>query len=403
MTSPISHLQLWSGSKTTMKYLMPDYYPSFVCKGGACNLTCCKGWNVSISMKEYFNLLGKDCSTDLRKRLDCAFFLSKTPSPDNYAYIKHNYLGECPMRNESGLCGLQIELGEQQIPFVCRYYPRNFIPLYQYECSCANSCEAVIELLINRKDKLNFCYEERTFDTPLPAPKEKVGLACLYDSIREKCIEILQNRNLSFDDRMIVMGQLIYTLFSYSNIDIAKVIQDFDINSLNHIPYSIDRKKAFLTQMELANIFEEFSPTIKECNVDVKRNLHLDTCNFDIDKSLELLENAMTHLDKLVDDKQSALENIIVNHLFYSKFPFSDPNMNIWEDYVSFCACYAYLKYFVAGYMVDEITKEALIDVISKVFRFVEHSNFDRNADIIFNKEHISDLVSIASFLKSII
>ena len=46
--------------KETQKYLVPDYFPEFSCKMGACRAACCVGWPVSITMDDYFRLLGME-------------------------------------------------------------------------------------------------------------------------------------------------------------------------------------------------------------------------------------------------------------------------------------------------------------------------------------------------------
>ena len=48
------------------QYLAPDYYPSFRCKQGKCRAACCEGWPISVTMNDYFTLLGVECSPELR-------------------------------------------------------------------------------------------------------------------------------------------------------------------------------------------------------------------------------------------------------------------------------------------------------------------------------------------------
>ena len=130
-------------------YLVPDYFPAFRCKMGACRRACCEGWPVTITMTDYFRLLGADCSPDLRRRIDCALHLAPHPSPEGYAQITPRYDGQCPLRHEDGRCALHAELGEESLALVCRLYPRGIRQGEALECSCANSCEAVPEMLLN--------------------------------------------------------------------------------------------------------------------------------------------------------------------------------------------------------------------------------------------------------------
>ena len=92
----------------THAFLVPDIYPSFRCKGGSCRSTCCKGWGISVRMEEYFRLLGMDCPPEIRRRLDCAFYAPKAPSPERFRLINPRFDGDCPLRAEDGLCALQL-------------------------------------------------------------------------------------------------------------------------------------------------------------------------------------------------------------------------------------------------------------------------------------------------------
>jgi len=99
----------------TFEYLVPDYYADFSCKMGRCRSACCVGWPVSITMDDYFRLLGVECSPDLRSRLDIALHISNDPHPEAYAQITPRYDGECRLRMDDGRCLLQAELGEEAL------------------------------------------------------------------------------------------------------------------------------------------------------------------------------------------------------------------------------------------------------------------------------------------------
>lgn len=80
--------------KKTHDYLMPDYFPAFFCKIGA----CCVGWPVSFSLEDYYHRTGENCSPDLRRKLDCALNVKLHPTPEVYVEIALRYDGDCPMR-----------------------------------------------------------------------------------------------------------------------------------------------------------------------------------------------------------------------------------------------------------------------------------------------------------------
>ena len=77
-------------------YLVPEYYPKFACKMGACRHPCCVGWPISVSTDDYFRLLGVDCAPALRAKLDTAVRVSLHPTPEAYAQIAPTWEGDCP-------------------------------------------------------------------------------------------------------------------------------------------------------------------------------------------------------------------------------------------------------------------------------------------------------------------
>lgn len=107
----------------TNVFTVPTYYKDFLCKGHECRHSCCCGWNVSISMKEYFNLLSFNCSKKMRRILDKTFYIVNNPTQDYYAMIAKDMNNDCSLHMENGFCMLQYEYGENILPAICRYYP----------------------------------------------------------------------------------------------------------------------------------------------------------------------------------------------------------------------------------------------------------------------------------------
>ena len=104
--------------------IVPEYYARFSCKCSQCTCTCCSTWSIPLSLAEYFKLLSTPCSEALRKRLDRAFHIAESPTPERYALIAPRYDGTCPLLMENGLCMLHHECGAEDLAAVCRCYPR---------------------------------------------------------------------------------------------------------------------------------------------------------------------------------------------------------------------------------------------------------------------------------------
>ncbi len=189
-------------------FLVPDYYPNFVCKCGDCRATCCGGWGIPIGMEEYFHLIGLECSPELRSRLDTAFHLADDRSPEHYAMVTPRFDGGCRLQADNGLCMLQRECGEGAIPTVCRYYPR--APrLYPYpECCTSGSCEKTLELLFADDAPVEFVSTELSFE--LPEPPTSDFPADEYISTRLEAFALLGDRSVPFEERVLKLAERLY-------------------------------------------------------------------------------------------------------------------------------------------------------------------------------------------------
>ena len=185
-----------------------EYWEEFECKGGACRHSCCQGWGISLSMKEYFRLLGMDCSPELRRKLDGAFHLVENPTEERYAQITPDWRGDCPMHMENGYCQLQVECGAQALSKICRLYPRSPRSHFGCECACSNSCERTLELLRKRVEPMNIVPLKAPVDMPGQTGDSLSGLIRNhYLEIRKMCIEEMQNRTMPLTERLLSLGE----------------------------------------------------------------------------------------------------------------------------------------------------------------------------------------------------
>ena len=189
-------------------YLVPDYFPKFACKMGECRHPCCKGWPISISTDDYFRLLSVSCGPAMRERLDNAVRVSLHPTPEAYAQIAPTWAGDCPLHLPDGRCSVHAMLGADALPTICRLYPRGIRVEDGNECSCANSCEAVIELMMGQKEPIRFVRADLELNPPKAAERafffETVGKA---QRIRLYFIEIMQRRAFTLPQRLMTLGE----------------------------------------------------------------------------------------------------------------------------------------------------------------------------------------------------
>ena len=361
---------------------MQDYYPHFACNGGACRATCCRGWDVSLPMDEYFRLLGLDCSPELRARLDGAFHAADAPSPERYAQISHNWLGDCPMQREDGLCALQCECGETVLPAVCRRYPRGARGLFDRECACSNSCEAVLELMFEQDAPLGFITQPMSFDAPPAQPR-----AVFFDTmgheqeIRLWLIGVMQQRTLSLPQRIMSLGLALERLEQVLDVKDERTLTAliaqrwqaapplFDITQA-HLEFGLDKARA------LVALLGERSDSLRQYGQEALDYFELS------ERPFEKYMVSRIRFENSLPKWEIWFEHVLVNHMFFEQFPFQDRPDSLWDEFVAISAVYALLRFLSIGHLAQSKCgcEADFVDMVAAAFRLIDHTDFDRYA-----------------------
>lgn len=325
-----------------MRIKVPDYYKDFSCKCGECRHSCCDGWGITVSDEEYFKLIGLDCSAELRRRLDCAFSLLSSGDAARYAQIKRNWLGRCPLQREDGLCALQKECGEDALPKICRLYPRNIVYCTMGEGACSNSCEETVELLMKKKDGLFAIDAESPY-------AQVIETADSQKLIQSRAFDVMRDRSLSLVKRIAYLGKVL-----------PEIPEDHE-----KIP---SEEELFGTLISLLSEMEKYSPAFEEYSV-VKNGA------FDAKLVRSSFDRAKEAFYKNFPDCDIWLENIMNNHLFYERFPYSPDGKSVFEMYARLCGVFVLTRFTVITYTENKPTEADFADCISGVFRCFEHSD----------------------------
>lgn len=331
-----------------MKEIVPDYYPEFKCKCGDCRSCCCIGWGITLSYEEYCRLIGLTCGKSLRKRLDCAFFILPNPSKERYAEMKQTYRGDCPLRNENGLCALQCECGEGVLPAICKLYPRNVTYAALSEGACACSCERVAEMLYDVTTPLGITVAE----TGVNAVKIPITDAVVFKNVatQYEAVAILEDRSFSLPERILKLGEYLTGAVP----PIGNVSGD-TINALK----------------ELVSELEKFSPSFYEYATEAEKLLR------ERENAEERYNTARATFTKNYPHAESFFERVMVNHIMYIRFPFSQKGESMFDIYAELCGIYAVTRFVCVAYTEALGAKESLIDCVAGLFRCFEHSNAD--------------------------
>lgn len=367
--------------KETHDYLVPDYYEHFQCKMGACRSACCVGWPISVSMQDYFHLLGVDCSPELRRRLDCAMHMTDHPTQECYAQITPRYDGNCPLRQPDGRCAVHAELGEEALALICRLYPRGPHGEGDYECSCANSCEAVLEMLLHHDAPLTFHKIPLTFDLPDYAGRtvffETVGRE---QEIRLFFIRILQNRALPMPQRIISLGLSLKAVEEALDAVDAEAIDRLLKGEPIHVPpldSEVDRAQldfGLRAAEQMLQILDERSQSIRDYGEACLAYFGSD------EQTLSRYLDARSHFEARFPRWEIWFEHMLVNHMFFERFPFQDRPESLYDEFIAICAVYTVLRFLAIGWMADKEDESSLVDVAAAAFRLIDHTFFDRTA-----------------------
>ena len=174
-----------------MKLIAPDYYPRFHCIADRCRHNCCIGWEIDIDEDTYrrYREVKGSFGTRLQEGID--------HQADPPCFL----LGEgerCVFLNDQGLCDIISTLGEDALCDICRDHPRyrNFFA-DRTEIGPGLCCEEACRLILTNPDPVKLIIIEDDGSREEPCEEETEFL-----SVRQKLLDILQDRRFPFDARV---------------------------------------------------------------------------------------------------------------------------------------------------------------------------------------------------------
>ncbi len=213
-----------------MKEVFPDYYGKFKCIADKCKHNCCIGWEIDIDddTMNLYNSLDGEFAERIRGNIE--------------GDIPHFILKEgdrCPFLNESGLCDIICELGEDAICDICYMHPRfcNFYDDFT-EVGLGLCCEEAVRIILTQEEK---------FSVPLPKSKENNE----FFKERKEVFDILQNRDFTIYERLKTLAKKYGIEFEFSNEELYNFYM-----SLDRLDKSWEKELKKLKCAECVAIFE---------------------------------------------------------------------------------------------------------------------------------------------------
>ena len=358
-------------STSKIKVLTPQYMTSFTCKGKECEDTCCKFWRIDIDYETYKRYI-KISDPKMKYLVGENVIKNKKDADKNkYAYFKLNDSGYCTFLDEEGLCSFQKKYGFEYLCRVCQTYPRRHVEIDGIlERSGTVSCPEIARVMLFNDQPMEFDeFEEKVeaqISTELNVTTSdesifKRPLLKYLWPIREVCIDILQNRSGSINDRLILLG-----LFA-NKLEILKEEEKWDalqqhIHRYSEVSKSNDVKSMlvnipsdgylqFKMIMEMLVLRLKFDQTSNSFN-DILKEFKEGIGYFDgitIQQAFSNYCEIKTEYSNKFDDQfPQVFENYYVNYVFSKVFPVF-PSENAMENYIRLAVDYAIIRMFLVG------------------------------------------------------
>ena len=376
----------------------PTYMNEFQCDGSKCQSMCCKRpWQITFdtdTYEKYKHIQPRYKSEAIRKHLK--------HWEDRNLYVVERWpdeKGACVFLDKDGLCRIQKEYGEDYLSLVCLGYPRliNIIDDF-VECSLSLSCPVAAKLILLNKDPMTF--EKCTVPDGRMVRHGQTTInqnthpqTVFLVQVQCTCISILQNRDLSIDERLAMMGFFLWQTQeaaesgdldrldalcdAYMRADFAVGCKDL----LGQIRFSAN---AYLRRLigEIANDMYGENGNFYGCNPTLW-NTVMNLFGFShAHHTVATAEMAKVYNEKLREFRWRFLteydyiwENYLVNELFGQLLPFNVDN-NLINGYKVFLAEYKITELLIlaGAYENDNANAEFLVYALENVNSIVVHS-----------------------------
>lgn len=398
-----------------MKIVKFKYCDEFHCAGPKCLETCCQQWSIFFSKRDYLNLKNARCSPELKKSIEKAFVRIKGASDSqlNYAEIKFDDRGYCPMLGDDGLCRIQKELGEKRIGFVCNVFPRRYSLVEDSAIilTLNITCSHVMELLIKHPEGLEIVEEEyaendkyvnRGVFSNYVILKKWKGYPYFW-ILKNTAADILQNRRFSVGERLLILGYYSKKSDEYIEEKNGEKISSLSAAMLDNemcrkiadslkAPQSDDSAGAksidiFFHMMNYLDKTNSCSPAIRQLFTKVKESLgiRVDDC----DGNLNIVYNKEAYLKnrelfgKIEAERSYIFENLLVNQILGDS-----PLYGLFRSYFVLVVSYNMIKICVPALLPEEWDDGDLALTLSRIAKMM-----------INNK--LADTETVASFIKN--
>jgi hypothetical protein len=331
--------------------------------------------------------------------------------------------GLCSFLNEDGLCRWKKLTGEG-LCAACEDFPNTYVSFLEDEYVFPSlSCEAIVELLLNKEDSIQLLAEEkRTTKTQYNAAIEKNHfrkrpLLEHYPDLTRWGLTLLQERRFSLDNRMILLAEamclidwlegngrvrdLPQAMESFLLADsLEQSIKRYEQDPVDSEPFLAINRDIFFRYLDVPRYRTSARQVLSGLGFEIVETKGNDKAQF----RLGLFEcgNYLKHKEALADfmrQKEPFFEHVMICEYLRSVTPLTRPN--VWDNFRFFNACYALLKGILIGSFSCPPSDSELVDSVLMLHRMFIHDYDARNQTLEhLSAIHLTDLSSMVALAK---
>ncbi|KAA0966777.1 hypothetical protein FQ087_11300 [Sporosarcina sp. ANT_H38] len=404
--------------KQTREIILPEYMKQFQCIGSSCEDTCCAGWGVIVD-KDTFNKYRGTKHPELKPLLKENVTRNRSGGSDaTYAKIKMDDAESCTLLDEDRLCKIQKELGPEFLSNTCAVYPRNLnIVDGVVEKTATLSCPEVARLVLLNDRGIDFVQEVEPSDTKGFLQKNSMSKEQqeLFWDLRIFTIRTLQNRTISIENRLIVLGLF---LKKFDELDsgnksekLLSLIQEFDrkidnkifIESISQLPsnisFQINLCKSLLKYRTTSPIS---SKRYIECFDEMVKGLGLNG-EHDGAEVIQHYQNVYeTNYKPFFEDHAYILENYLVNYVFMNLFPFNKKTVT--DSFAMLIINFSMIKLHLIGMAKyhEGLSVELVIKLVQSYSKTIDHNaNYLENVENLMKEHGYTTLAHMVVLVRS--
>lgn len=268
-------------------FLTLPYVAEFECLGGDCEDSCCKNWDIKFD-KAHYHLLKARMQDDKEeeKLFHRVMVVNDEGNDKNYAHIRMEDNGLCPLLDADGLCHIHRNYGQEPLCDTCAFYPRVISNCYQtMEMTGALSCPEMARMCLlgdYENEFIEFDHNKLPHSGGFPIMREinesnQDDYASQFTNVRNTMLSIAKCEDYSIKSRLYFLAYLANKISSmyHQNCmledsellddELSSVVTESVLNSLQDYlsQYAVDEPIALVIVQSIIQLKVNQSPEEK--------------------------------------------------------------------------------------------------------------------------------------------